>query len=131
MFSEGKVALMLTYLGEELGVAVEKTTGPDGTSSSHTIMEPCVSCDLWRAVQHLHAHKLPSSPYLSGLTFLDRRVLQCLIDVEKEGGSAATSSLTILLAVDSLHTSWVADEVMARRHWGLQPHQIIIVSIAR
>ncbi len=107
MFSEGKVALMLTYLGEELGVAVEKTTGPDGTSSSHTIMEPCVSCDLWRAVQHLHAHKLPSSPYLSG------------------------SSLTILLAVDSLHTSWVADEVMARRHWGLQPHQIIIVSIAR
>ncbi len=74
---------------------------------------------------------MPNGAYMSGLTVLDRRVLQTVLDVEKAGGAAAVNAVTLILAVDSGHTSWVAEQALAKSHWTLQPHQVVIVSIAR
>jgi hypothetical protein len=57
--------------------------------------------------------------------------LQVISDVEKAGGEAAVQELKVVLAVDSLHTTWVAEQAAARCHWTLQPHQIIVTSMAR
>lgn len=57
--------------------------------------------------------------------------MQTIADAEKAGGDAAVAALTIVLCIDSQHTSWVAEQVAAKHHWMLQPDQVIITSIAR
>lgn len=66
-----------------------------------------------------------------GLTALDRRILQTIVDVEKAGGQTGVSQLKLLLCVDSMHVAWVAEQAAAKAHWTLQPEQIVITSIAR
>lgn len=68
--------------------------------------------------------QVPAGQRVTGLTGLDRRVLQAISDVDKAGGEAAVAALTLILAVDSLHTSWVAEQAALRHHWTLQPHQV-------
>ncbi len=50
LLAEGKVAVMLTYLGEETPCALNRATGVEAT-------EPAILCDPWRAVQGLFPHK--------------------------------------------------------------------------
>ncbi|GFH13517.1 uncharacterized protein HaLaN_09417 [Haematococcus lacustris] len=77
-------------------------------------------------------HKqVPNGSRVGGLTALDRRVLQLILDAERAGGPSAAARLKVLLAVDSLHTAWVAEQVAARQHYGLAAAQIVIVAMAR
>ncbi len=51
LMSEGKIAIMLSYLGELCPVA------PDPKTTGDTV-EPCVQMDPWRAAAALFPHKV-------------------------------------------------------------------------
>ncbi|KAJ9529982.1 hypothetical protein QJQ45_023232, partial [Haematococcus lacustris] len=122
LLAEGKVAALVIDGGEE------QVVGHDARGSE--LREPVVKLDLWSALARLYPHKVPNGSRVGGLTALDRRVLQLILDAERAGGPSAAARLKVLLAVDSLHTAWVAEEVAARQHYGLAATQIVIVAMA-
>lgn len=71
-----------------------KPTQVQGPACAHTACLP-----------HLCTRQVPHSPFLAGLTLLDRRILQLVIEVDRAGGARAVDRLTLVLAVDASFTA--------------------------
>ena len=136
----GKMAVQINFLGEEQILSLierdksEENDREGGTADFKQTVEEkelAIKLDLWAAIARLFPHRLPEGLRLNGLTLLDRQVIQTIVNVEKMTHSSSVSSLYILLSVDSSHTPWVASQVLARDHWGLEPNHLIIQPIAQ
>mmetsp|Transcript_12031 Transcript_12031/g.32890 ORF Transcript_12031/g.32890 Transcript_12031/m.32890 type:complete len:716 (+) Transcript_12031:2304-4451(+) len=103
----------------------------DGAVPQDTTSVPACTVDLWDVMSTHFPHKIPMGSRVTGLTLLDRRILQSLTDVEVQAGRSAVSQVVIVLCVDANVVRWVSDQAIAKHHWGLQEDQIIIVSIER
>lgn len=68
-FAEGEVAVAIVYTGEEQVVGGADAKGQE----AH---EPAIQTDLWAALTRLFPHRVPVGQRVTGLSVLDRRVMQ-------------------------------------------------------
>ena len=55
--------------------------------------------------------QVPQGSRLTGLTLLDRRMIQSITDIEKQGGPSAAAQAVFLLSIDANLVPWVTEQV--------------------
>ena len=75
--------------------------------------------------------QVPLGDRLEGLPVISRRLLQCVVDVEKLGGSAAVKRLKMILCLSEEHESEVLEILMKHSFYDLRPENIVIVTIPK
>ena len=75
--------------------------------------------------------QVPMGDRLEGLPVISRRLLQCVVDIDRLVGAAAVKKLKVVICLGEEHEREVSDLLVKHKFYDLKPENVVIVKIPK